>query len=107
MKGKVKIEILGRGCRGCRAAELNLRAALDELQLVATISRITDPRIIRRRRVTQTPVITVDGQIVSSGIVPSVEEVKTWLGRVHGSLSGRATLRSTLREAVACGIRNS
>jgi hypothetical protein len=81
VKGKVKIEILGRGCRGCRAAELNLRAAIWELRVKATIARVTDPWIIRRRGVTRTPTIAVQGQIVSSGIVPSVAEVKKWLAR--------------------------
>ena len=85
VKGKVKIEILGRGCRGCRAAELNLRTAIWQLRVEATIRHVTDPRIILRRGVTQTPTVVVNGQIVSSGIVPNVGEVKTWLARAHVS----------------------
>jgi hypothetical protein len=81
-RGKLKIEILGRGCRGCRAAELNIRAALDGLGVEAAIGRVTDPRIIRQRGATETPTVVVNGQIVSSGIVPSVEEAKAWL-RAH------------------------
>ncbi len=81
MKSKVKIEILGRGCRGCRAAELNLRAAVDKLGMAATITRVTDPRIIRRRGVTETPTVFVDGQIFWRGLVPTVEEAKKWLGQ--------------------------
>jgi hypothetical protein len=80
-RSKLKIEILGRGCRGCRAAELNLRAALDDLGVEAVIGRVTDPRVIRQRGATETPTVVVNGQILSSGIVPSVEEAKAWLAR--------------------------
>jgi|YelNatPaOPRAMG01_1025707.scaffolds.fasta_scaffold55111_3 small redox-active disulfide protein 2 len=83
MGNKVKIEILGRGCRACRAAESNIRAALEDLRIEASLRRLTDSRIIRRRGVTETPTVVVDGQILTSGNVPTVEEVRTWLARAH------------------------
>ncbi|HZT69286.1 MAG TPA: thioredoxin family protein [Terriglobia bacterium] len=76
---KVKIEILGRGCRLCRVAESNIRTALDELRIEATIQRITDSRIIGRRGVIETPTVVIDGQIFTSGNVPTIEEVRTRL----------------------------
>ena len=79
MKGKVKIEILGRGCRACRAAELNLRTALDELHMQAAIFRLTDTRQIFRRGVKVTPAVAVGGRELSAGGIPSVEEMKKWL----------------------------
>lgn len=79
----MRIEILGRGCRRCRAAELNLQAGLEESGIEARITRVTDTRIIRRRGVIETPTVFVDGQVLWSGIVPSVKEVKTRLTRAN------------------------
>ncbi len=89
MESKKRIEVLGRGCRTCRAAELNLRVALDKLGIAATITRVTDPRIIRRRGVTETPTVFVDGHIFWRGLVPTVEEAKTWLGQKYLSHAGQ------------------
>ncbi len=61
---------------------LNLWTALDELGIAATIARVTDPRTIRRRGVTQTPTLVVDGEVLWSGLVPTVEEAKRWLAQV-------------------------
>ncbi|MBI2956989.1 MAG: thioredoxin family protein [Acidobacteria bacterium] len=76
----MKIEILGPGCSRCRATEQVVRQALAELQQKAEIEHITDPVQFARRQVLLTPGVLVDGQVKSSGRVPSLDEVKTWLG---------------------------
>jgi small redox-active disulfide protein 2 len=78
---KMKIEILGPGCARCRATEENVRKALAELKLEAEVEHITDPAQFARRGVMLTPGVIVDGQVASSGRVPSVEDVKGWLTR--------------------------
>ena len=75
----MKIEILGPGCARCRATEENVRKALAELTLEAEVEHITDPAQFARRGVLLTPGVIVDGQVASSGRVPSVEDVKGWL----------------------------
>ena len=77
--GIMKIEILGPGCARCRATEENVRKALADLNLEAEVEHITDPVQFARRGVLLTPGVIVDGQVVSSGRVPSVEDVKGWL----------------------------
>lgn len=79
--GKMKIEILGPGCARCRATEENVRKALVELKLEAEVEHITDPAQFARRGVMLTPGVIVDGQVVSSGRVPSLEDVKGWFAR--------------------------
>ena len=74
----MKIEILGPGCTRCRATEDTVRKALAELKLEAEIAHITDPVQFARRRVLLTPGVVIDGQVKSSGRVPSLEEVKHW-----------------------------
>lgn len=75
----MRIEILGPGCTRCRATEENVRKALAELKLEAEIDHIFDPVEISRRRVLLTPGVVLDGEVRSSGRVPSVEEIKAWL----------------------------
>ncbi|HXE74894.1 MAG TPA: thioredoxin family protein [Candidatus Xenobia bacterium] len=73
------IEILGPGCSRCRATEETVRRALREMNLNATVIHITDPLQFARRQVLLTPGVVIDGQVKSSGRVPSLEEVKAWL----------------------------
>ncbi len=75
----MKIEILGPGCSRCRATEDTVRKALAELKLEAEITHITDPVQFARRQVLLTPGVVIDGQVKSSGRVPSLDEVKSWL----------------------------
>ncbi len=77
----MKVEILGPGCARCRATEEVVRRALAELNLVADIEHVTDPLQFARRQVLLTPGVVIDGQVKSSGRVPSLEEVKAWLAR--------------------------
>jgi small redox-active disulfide protein 2 len=77
----MKIEILGPGCARCRATEENVRKALAELKIEAEVEHITDPVEIARRGVRLTPGVIIDGRVQSSGRVPSVNDVMSWLPR--------------------------
>jgi small redox-active disulfide protein 2 len=75
----MKIEILGPGCSRCRATEEVVRRALSELHIEAELEHISNPVEFARRQVLLTPGVVVDGQVRSTGRVPSLEEVKGWL----------------------------
>jgi small redox-active disulfide protein 2 len=75
----MKIEIFGPGCYRCQATEENLRKALEALGLEAQLTHISDPREFARRGVVFTPAIVIDGRVQSSGRIPEVEEICTWL----------------------------
>lgn len=77
----MKIEILGPGCSRCRATEEIVRQALAELNLEAQVEHITSPLEYARRQVLLTPGVIVDGEVKSTGRVPSAAEVKSWLAR--------------------------
>lgn len=75
----MKIEILGSGCAKCKkVAELAQQAA-QELGLEAEIVKVTKLDKITAYGVMLTPALVIDGQVKSSGIIPDVEEIKTWL----------------------------
>ena len=72
----LKIEILGPGCPRCRTLEENARTAVEELGLDATVEKVEDIKEIAARGVLMTPGLVVDGRVVSSGHLLSVNQIK-------------------------------
>jgi small redox-active disulfide protein 2 len=75
----MKIEILGIGCPKCKKTTNVIKEAIQEAGLKAEIVHITDLNEIVKHGVMMTPAIMLDGEIKSSGRVPSLQEVKFWL----------------------------
>lgn len=73
------IKVLGPGCNNCVRLEANTREALADLDLDASIEKVTDYGSIMGFGVMSTPGLVVDGQVVSSGRVPSVADIKRLL----------------------------
>lgn len=72
----MKIEIVGSGCSRCISTEKNVKEAIKQLEIQADVIKITDVAEFAKRGVLFTPAVIVDGQIVVSGKVPTVEELK-------------------------------
>jgi small redox-active disulfide protein 2 len=81
----MKIQVAGPGCARCQTTEKNVANACAELNLAADITHITDVKEFAKLGVRFTPAVIVDGTIVSSGKVPSVEELKAMLSQAAGS----------------------
>ncbi|MEA5451864.1 thioredoxin family protein [Leptolyngbya sp. CCNP1308] len=77
----IKIEILGSGCKKCKRLEANAKEAVNNLNLAAEVSHITDPMEIAMRGVISTPAIAINGKIVSKGQVISTEQIQPLLQR--------------------------
>ncbi len=75
----MKIEILGMGCKKCADLYESTKAAIDELQMNAQISKVEDFKEIMKYGVMTTPALVVDGTVKVSGRLPSKEEVKNFL----------------------------
>jgi len=75
----MKIQVAGPGCGRCQATERNVINACAELELAADVSHVYDPREYAALGVRVTPAVLVDGKIVVSGRVPTVEELKSLL----------------------------
>ncbi len=78
----VKIQVAGPGCPRCKATEKNVRDACEQLNLNADISHIYDIKEFAKLGVIFTPAVIVDGKIVSSGKLPTVEEIKKILSEI-------------------------
>lgn len=71
----MKIQILGAGCLNCQKLEENAKEAVKQLGIKAKIEHIYDIGKIIEMGVMMTPALSVDGKIIISGKVASVEEI--------------------------------
>jgi small redox-active disulfide protein 2 len=75
----VKIEVLGSGCANCKAVEANAREAVSMAGVEAEIVKVTDYAEIASRGVMSTPGLVIDGQVRSTGRIPSAGDIAEWL----------------------------
>jgi small redox-active disulfide protein 2 len=73
------VKVLGPGCANCVRLEANARAALTDLGLTASVEKVTDMATIIGYGIMSTPGLVVDGTVVVSGRVPSVDDIKRLL----------------------------
>ncbi len=73
------IKILGSGCAKCQALEQATHSAVDQLGLQAVYEKVTDPGQIASWGVMATPALVVDDEVLLSGRVPSVDDIKKLL----------------------------
>lgn len=74
------IEILGPGCPRCEKTTAEICAAVARAQVDAEVRHVTDPfEIVARGVLFSTPVVLVDGVLVSRGRVPSRQDIERWL----------------------------
>ena len=79
----MKIQVAGPGCLKCRETEKNVREASAQLQLEADISHVSDIKEIAKLGVLFTPAVIIDGKMVVSGKLPTVEELKKILSEIQ------------------------
>ncbi len=75
----MEIEVLGIGCAKCKKLEENVRNAVAELGIEATVTKVEDIAKIMEHGVMNTPGVVIDGVVKSEGRVPSEQEIKNWL----------------------------
>jgi len=69
------IEVLGSGCRKCENLYESAKAAVDETGVPAQLEKTTDMMRIVSYGVMSTPALVIDGQVVSSGRIPSKDDI--------------------------------
>jgi small redox-active disulfide protein 2 len=73
------IEVLGPGCNNCQKLEANVRDAVAQTGIEAEIRHVTDYAEIASRGVLSTPGLVIDGQVVSTGKIPTPWTIAAWL----------------------------
>lgn len=71
----MKIEILGTGCMKCKTLEEIVKTAVAKSGEFAQIEKVDDPMEIMDYGVMNTPGLVIDGRVLSTGKVLSVDEV--------------------------------
>ncbi|MFH1780272.1 MAG: thioredoxin family protein [Candidatus Micrarchaeota archaeon] len=71
----MKIEVLGSGCPKCVELEKRTREAVRRKGITAKVEHVYDVNTIIERNVFNTPALVVDGKVLVSGTLPTVEEL--------------------------------
>ena len=75
----LNIKVLGPGCANCRKLEEIAREAVASLGVAAEIDKVTDMQQIIDYGVLKTPGLVINGKLVSSGRIPTLQSVVDWI----------------------------
>jgi small redox-active disulfide protein 2 len=76
---KIKIEVLGTGCPKCKKLAEVADQAARSLGIDYDLEKVTDLQKIMAYGVLMTPALVVNGRVLVSGKVPSLDETKKML----------------------------
>jgi small redox-active disulfide protein 2 len=86
-----KIEVFGTGCAKCQQLMQNVHKAIEKLGTSIEVVKVEDFETFVRRGITATPGMAIDGELVSLGRVPSVDEIIDLLTRPSMQAASPAT----------------
>lgn len=75
-----RIQVLGTGCAKCRELFQRCEQALEQYSVPAELEKVEEIERIVEMGVMLTPALVVDGEVLFSGRVPSVEELAELIG---------------------------
>ncbi len=75
----LKIKILGTGCPNCNKLEQEIKKAAQDLTIEAEFEKVTDFQKIMDYDVLSTPGLVINEKVVSSGRIPSQNELISFL----------------------------
>jgi len=75
----MNIKVLGSGCDKCKKLEANVKEAIAEMGIEATVEKVEDFKQIMAYGVMQTPALVVDEKVRSVGKLLKPDEVKVFL----------------------------
>lgn len=75
----LKIKILGTGCPNCNKLEQEIKKAAENLAVEAEFEKVSDYQKIMDYDVLSTPGLVINGKVVSSGRIPSQNELISFL----------------------------
>ncbi|MBN2169107.1 MAG: TM0996/MTH895 family glutaredoxin-like protein [Actinobacteria bacterium] len=75
----MEILVFGPGCSRCGATEKLIRSVVEEQSVEADVKHVTDLFEMTKYDIVSTPGVVIDGKVVSSGKVPTRDEVKSWI----------------------------
>ena len=71
----MRITVYGPGCAKCKKTEEIARQAVEQAGVEAEVIKVNDIGEMAKAGVLMTPALAINGKVVVSGKVPTVEEV--------------------------------
>lgn len=75
----MEIKILGSGCPKCLKLGDNTKQALQNLNINATVTKVTDYGKMMAYGIMSTPALVIDEKVISSGRLLSTQEIENIL----------------------------
>jgi small redox-active disulfide protein 2 len=75
----MELKVLGMGCAKCSKVESNVKEAVKELGIEATVEKIEDVKEIMSFGVMATPALVIDGKVAFAGKTATTKEIKSML----------------------------
>ena len=75
----MRVEILGTGCPKCGMLTETVKEAVKELGVEMEVVKVTKIQEIMKYNVMMTPGLVIDGEVKSSGRIPSKAEITVWI----------------------------
>lgn len=72
------IQVVGPGCKNCKALFANVKIALTRKQVNATLEYVTDLEAIANTGIMRTPGLVIDGTVISQGKVLAPIEIEAY-----------------------------
>jgi small redox-active disulfide protein 2 len=78
----VTVKILGSGCNKCKSLEAKVTEVIQSNNINAAVEKVTDLNRMISYGILITPGLVINEQVKSSGIIPSVDQILSWLREV-------------------------
>lgn len=75
----MELKVLGMGCAKCSKVESNVKEAVKDLGIDATVEKVDDVKEIMSFGVMSTPALVIDGKVAFAGKTASIKEIKSML----------------------------
>ena len=75
----LNITIYGPGCARCHETERRVRHVVEQSGVEASVRKASDFAELAKAGVLATPAVVVEGQVKSSGRIPSEDEIRSWI----------------------------
>jgi len=75
----MEIKVLGPGCAKCEATKKLIYDVAEEMGIEVRVEAVKDLMKITEYDILSTPGIVIDDEVVSSGKVPSRDEIRNWV----------------------------
>lgn len=79
----VTIKILGSGCANCKRVEQITKKVVAQMNVDAEIIKVTEYPKIMEYDILSTPGVVVNEVLVSSGRIPTADEITNWINQAQ------------------------